>query len=252
MQLVCPKASCNPLFGYTRPLPAPSNTACRVCGVVWFFLSSLSSGIYTLVKLLGRKSDVWKKAEAGGAAGWVNVKHSLLICGKFLIQGPFAPCPAGSGVGKYCQRSHGGHLVSEELLGKSLSQELLGFGNAQRRGPCAAHAANSDPGWAFQDIREGFCKGVAAKISCVRARWQRHSHTLVTFKWELGKIYQKLGKCWLVREEKCFVARAGEQLSWQNSALSTPVTPEFLLCWGCIQDAKSNRFGAVEQNGTDL
>lgn len=65
-------------------------------------------------------------------------------------------------------------------------------------------------------IREGFCKGVAAKISCVRACWQKRSHTLVTFEWELGKIYQKLGRCWLIREEECSMARAGEELNWQN------------------------------------
>lgn len=104
-------------------------------------------------------------------------------------------------------------VVTESLRsswGNLFLRNYPGFGNTQQRGSCTAHAASSDPGWAFQGIREGFCKGVAAKISCVRARWQRHSRTLVTFKWELGKIYQKLGKCWLIREEKCFVARAGE------------------------------------------
>lgn len=58
-------------------------------------------------------------------------------------------------------------------------------------------------------IREGFCKGIAAEIACVRARWWGHSHTLVTFEWELGKICGKLGRCWLLREEKCSVARTG-------------------------------------------
>lgn len=64
-------------------------------------------------------------------------------------------------------------------------------------------------------IREGFCKGIAAKI-CVRACWWRHSHTLVTFKWELGKNYQKLGKCWQIKEEECSMAHPGVELSWQN------------------------------------
>lgn len=37
-----------------------------------------------------------------------------------------------------------------------------------------------------------------------------------------------------------------------NSALSAWVIPELVLGWGCTGDAKSSRFGAVEQNGAVL
>lgn len=43
------------------------------------------------------------------------------------------------------------------------------------------------------EIREGFCKEVAAKV-CVRARWQRHSHTLVPFRGELGENPSEVGQ----------------------------------------------------------
>lgn len=210
------------------------------CAVV--FLPSLSSGIYTLVKLLGRKSDFWRKAEP---AGQVNVKHN--ICTdlwpnptKFLIQGPFAPCPAGSGLGNAARDP----LVVPEPLRSSwenlFPRNSPGFGNTLQTVTLAG----------LFGIREGFCKGIAAEISCVRARWLRHCHTLVIFQGELGKIYGKLGKCWVIREEKCPMARAGEGSSelaelQPNSALSASVVPEFVLCWGCRGCRKQQVWGCT-------
>lgn len=186
------------------PLPQTQYVLC--CG----FPPLPSSGIYTPVKLLGRKSDFWSKAEP---AGQVNVKHN--ICAdlwpnptRFLIQGPFAPCPAGSGLGNAARDAL---VVPEPLsssweISKSLPQEFPRVWQ---------HSANSDPGWAFWDqgrVLQGDC---SRNLLCQSTLAETHSHSGHLSGGD-GQIYGRLGKCWLMREEKCPMARAGEELSWQS------------------------------------
>lgn len=78
-----------------------------------------------------------------------------------------------------------------ELLGHLFPGSYAGFGNSDMA--LAQPVLQSLTLAGVFEIREGFCKEIAAKI-CVSARWQRHSHTLVTFKWELGENSSEVGQ----------------------------------------------------------
>lgn len=61
--------------------------------------------------------------------------------------------------------------------------------------------------------------------------------------WEVGQMLANKGE--KVLHGTCWGQTDLAELK-PNSALSVSVIPEFVLCWGCTEDAKSNRFGAAK------
>lgn len=148
------------------------------------------------MKLLGGKSDFWRKAEAGGAAGRVNVKHNVLICGQtqpsFSSKDPWLDVLLGL---ELRNAARGPTVVTGSLW----SSWDISFPGVTRGLVTLSDTALAQPVLqsvtlaGIFEIREGFCKEIAAKI-CVRACWRRHSHTPVTFEWELGENSSEVGQ----------------------------------------------------------
>lgn len=91
----------------------------------------------------------------------------------------------------------------------------VGFGNNQERGPCAAGASDSDPGWVLQvssQDQQRVLQGDFRKKIFSYVNAAGHAGTgkipLVTLKREFWENERKLNKRWLKSKEKRSMARA--------------------------------------------